>query len=100
MKLPLDPRLPIIVNDIIAPLSKRLYELFRQFAIAHNDSYYWDASGTAAPTSGTWAQGDKCKNTAPVESGSAGSKYVITGWVCVTSGSPGTWKEMRVLTGG
>jgi hypothetical protein len=54
---------------------------------------------TAAPTSGSWAVGDQVKNSAPAEAGSAGSKYVITGWICVSSGSPGTWKEMRCLTG-
>ena len=29
MKLPLDPRLPIIQSDTIRPLTQRLYELFR-----------------------------------------------------------------------
>lgn len=57
------------------------------------------ASGTAAPTTGAWVQGDILRNSAPVELGVAGSKYVITGWICVASGSPGTWREMRSLTG-
>ena len=55
---------------------------------------------TAAPTGGDNRAGDIVRNTAPAELGSAGSKYIITGWICVTSGSPGTWKQMRVLTGG
>lgn len=59
-----------------------------------------DGTFTAAPTGGEWAQGDLIPNSAPAELGSAGSKYVILGWVCVASGSPGTWKECRVLTGG
>jgi len=40
---------------------------------------------TGAPTSGTWKVGDKAMNTAPSASG-----YI--GWVCVTAGTPGTWK--------
>jgi hypothetical protein len=54
---------------------------------------------TAAPTTGTHAQGDIVWKSAPVEAGAGGSKYVILGWVCTVSGTPGTWLEMRVLTG-
>jgi hypothetical protein len=42
-------------------------------------------SGTAAPTTGEWARGDKRLNSAP----SAGG---FVGWVCTTGGTPGTWK--------
>jgi len=54
---------------------------------------------TAAPTTGVNAQGDYVRNSAPVVAGSGGSQYVITGWICVTSGEPGTWVECRTLTG-
>jgi hypothetical protein len=54
---------------------------------------------TAAPTTGSYQQGDKVWNTTPTELGAASSKYVILGWVCVAAGSPGTWVEMRTLTG-
>lgn len=54
---------------------------------------------TAAPTSGTWMQGDFVKNSAPSELGAAASKYVIEGWTCVVSGTPGTWVQKRFLTG-
>jgi len=47
-----------------------------------NKAHYY---GTAAPTSGTWNQGDIVWNTQP----SAGGNI---GWVCVAGGSPGTWK--------
>jgi hypothetical protein len=46
--------------------------------------------GTAAPTSETWAVGDLCYNTTPAAAG-----YV--GWVCVTAGTPGTWKGFGVI---
>ena len=56
-------------------------------------------ASTAAPTTGDYAQGDFVRNSTPSEAGSAGSKYVIVGWVCVAGGTPGTWKECRFLTG-
>ena len=46
--------------------------------------------GSAAPTTGTWKRGDVVMNTAP----SAGG---VPGWVCVTAGTPGTWKSMAAL---
>lgn len=54
---------------------------------------------TAAPTTGAWAQGDMVWNSTPAEAGGAGSKYVTLGWICTAGGTPGTWREMRVLTG-
>lgn len=54
---------------------------------------------SAAPTTGKHAQGDIVKNLAPAESGAASSKYVIQGWQCIVGGEPGTWVEMRYLTG-
>lgn len=46
--------------------------------------------GAAAPTTGTWAVGDKRYNTAPAAAGTPG-------WVCTTAGTPGTWKAMANL---
>jgi hypothetical protein len=40
---------------------------------------------TAPPTAGVWNVGDMVYNSAPVAGGSMG-------WVCVTAGTPGTWK--------
>lgn len=54
---------------------------------------------TAAPTSGTWTQGDFITNKTPTELGAAASKYVVLGFVCVASGTPGTFVQARVLTG-
>lgn len=41
--------------------------------------------GTAAPTAGTAARGDIVWHRSPVAAGHIG-------WICVTAGSPGTWK--------
>lgn len=56
-------------------------------------------TGTAAPTAGTWAQGDFVANSNCTELGTASSKYVVMGWVCVAGGTPGTWVQSRTLTG-
>ena len=42
------------------------------------------------PTTGTWARGDWCMNTAATSGGTPG-------WVCTTAGTPGTWKAMANL---
>lgn len=57
--------------------------------------------GSAAPTSaeGAFVRGDRVFATAPAVEGTAGSQYVTTGWICTLGGSPGTWVEMRALTG-
>jgi len=46
--------------------------------------------GTAAPASGTWVAGQIVYNSAPAAGG-------VPGWVCVTGGTPGTWKAQAVL---
>jgi len=56
-------------------------------------------SKAAIPTTGTYAQDDIVWKSGMAEAGAASSKYVIIGWVCVAGGTPGTFKEMRVLTG-
>jgi len=45
---------------------------------------------TAAPTTGTWAVGDRVWNTAPAANGTMG-------WVCTTAGTPGTWKTFGTI---
>ena len=61
---------------------------------------HYNAAATA-PTGSTVAYqlGDKVWNTTPTELGVAPNKYLIIGYVCVAAGTPGTWREMRVLTG-
>lgn len=56
-------------------------------------------ASSGAPTAGTYQRGDFVRNSAPSELGSAGSKYVITGWLCTVAGTPGTWVACRSLTG-
>lgn len=45
--------------------------------------------GSAAPTTGTWIQGDLIINTAVISFGNIG-------WICRTGGTPGTWQSWGV----
>jgi hypothetical protein len=56
---------------------------------------------TAIPTSSvvSYARGDKVWKSNVTVQGTALSQYVVIGWVCTASGTPGTWVEMRTLTG-
>jgi len=56
-------------------------------------------AATAAPTTGAHKHGDFVRNSSPGELGTADTKYVIEGWLCVASGEPGAWVEKRFLTG-
>jgi hypothetical protein len=49
------------------------------------------AFGSAVPTTGDYNQGDIIFNNAPTAGG-------FVGWVCVTSGTPGTWKTFGVIS--
>ena len=57
--------------------------------------------GRVAPdaASGRWARGSIRYHEAPVEAGPPGQRYTLLGWRCVADGTPGTWVEMRTLTG-
>jgi hypothetical protein len=99
MKLQTDPILPADQAGLVFALRN----LLRRTAAAVNGLAEGriDASDafTAAPAAGIWQRGDFVRNSAPVEMGTAGSKYVIYGFICVTSGTPGVWRECRFLTG-
>ena len=45
----------------------------------------------AAPTTGTWAQGDVVIDNTPSSGGNIG-------WVCTTAGTPGTWKTFGTIS--
>ena len=98
MKLTLDVRVPQNYDKA------RLTELFRDIQTQLNmlseegiDAHY--GAKTSVPTTGVGKKGDFVRNQTPSEAGSVSSKYVVLGWVCVASGTPGTWREARVLTG-
>lgn len=102
MKLLENPILP--QGEDARRLAFRLQQLFRQTNQQVNLISEGRLGGvtnamTAAPTTGTWALGDFVRNSAPAEAGTAGSKYVVFGWIAVAAGTPGTWVQCRFLTG-
>jgi hypothetical protein len=101
MKLNEDPVLPPIAGPTFAPFLKQLLASIARQVNGSTEGRIAPihAANTAAPTTGDWMQGDVVRNSTPTELGSAGSRYVITGWVCVASGTPGTWVATRALTG-
>lgn len=105
MRLPPKILLPFPASEYENQLNRVLYQEIEDISKQVNDltegRIFADHSAmTAKPTTGTFYRGDVLRNSAPEELGAAGSKYVITGWVCVVSGTPGTWVEARALTGG
>ncbi|MES2950287.1 MAG: hypothetical protein V4858_17225 [Pseudomonadota bacterium] len=105
MSLQQEPNLPQNPDTPYAKaLNYSLKELFRSIArqvnaLGGGRIGGTDNASTAAPTTGMYAVGDFVRNSAPTELGSASSKYVILGWVCTVSGTPGTFLQCRVLTG-
>ena len=96
MKLNTTPR--VHINDPV--LQRELREHATQVNLLSEGRIAAEyAATTAAPTTGTHARGDFVRNSEPSELGTASSKYVIFGWLCVTGGEPGTWVQCRFLTG-
>jgi hypothetical protein len=47
------------------------------------------------PAAGNYAKGDVMLNRAPfVQTDTAGVEWIVYGWKCVTTGTPGTWKTL------
>jgi hypothetical protein len=47
-------------------------------------------NGTSVPTSGIFATGDICWNTAPTRGG-------FVGWICIVGGNPGEWSPFGAI---
>lgn len=75
--------LPIRVNT-------SQFELNSDFCNAFKFGNKLHRYGSGPPTTGTYNQGDITWNTAPAAAGKIG-------WVCVTGGTPGTWKAFGAI---
>ena len=96
MRLPANPTLANVSPDLLRLISKITSQLN---AITEGQAAAVHSALTAAPTTGSWAVGDFVLNSSPSVAGAGGSQYIIHGWRCTVSGTPGTWVEMRTLTG-
>jgi len=105
MKLIENPQLPIGPDSAYGrDLNYALAQIFRAIAqkvnlLADGRVAGSDFVASSVPTTGTFTQGDFIRNSAPAEAGTAGSKYILAGWMCEVGGSPGTLRECRYLTG-
>lgn len=100
MRLSTDARMP--QNGDMRALVTRLNEIHRDVANQLNgiSEGALRASNNASPTMpavGPYALGDFVRNSAPAELGTAGSKYVVFGWICLAA--PATFVQQRFLTG-
>lgn len=100
MKLSPDIRIPDVS---VGAAVTAIRDEFRRHAIQVNqvsegriDGHY--NARSSIPT-GAGANGDKVWKAPVSEEGAVQARYVIIGWICTASGDPGTWREMRVLTG-
>lgn len=100
-----DPRLPIpgspnYEKNLYNRLTNQLRDIANQLNMLSEGHIQAVTNAmTVAPTAGTFQVADKIWNSSPSELGSGGSKYIIIGWICSVAGTPGTWLQMRVLTG-
>lgn len=106
MRVPTNAGLPSPKDgvDYLQQLVSKLTSLWANMAIQVNAASEGQIQGaynalTAPPTTGDHQKGDFIRNSAPAELGTAGAKYVVTGWICSAAGTPGTWLQCRVLTG-
>lgn len=89
MKLNIAERLPLEYNrDFLIALFRQLENQVNALAEGRITARHFTA--TSAPTTGTFQVGDIVWNTTPAASGTIG-------WVCVTAGSPGTFKTFGAI---
>lgn len=82
-------------NDVNEYIWKEWFRQVRDRLINLTNSNF----GTAAPVAGTYTKGSVVVNSNKTELGTVGNKYVIQEWLCTVAGTPGTWVQVRTLTG-
>jgi hypothetical protein len=87
------------VADIVRALCSQVSNLSEGRLSAR----YYNATVIPSATAMPGAVGDIVWDSNTTVRGSVApgvaASYVRLGWVCTVSGAPGTWQEMRVLTG-
>jgi len=67
-----------------------IIQMGNHYNIYRNENIRSNIYAATYPTVGRWQQGDRVWNALPA----AGN---VPGWICTTSGTPGTWKAMAIL---
>lgn len=102
MRVQTQLRLPGEDNQLTRHLTKSWAEMTTQLNQLSEGQIVAATNAATAPPTGSavnYNQGDFIRNLTPTVLGTAGSQYVIMGWVCTVSGAPGTWAQSRTLTG-
>lgn len=99
MKLSLANRIP---RDYNAATFQEIVRFLEEQSNLHAEGKLRARHGamTAAPTIGNWEKGDFVWNSSPSATSDAQADYVVIGWMCTTSGTPGTWTQIRGLSEG
>jgi hypothetical protein len=86
MKLPTNINLSQDAHQLSVQLTSILRDINQQInGITDGNVFAVHSARVAAPTTGTFAQGDFIRNKTP-----SGATPVF-GWICTVSGTPGTW---------
>lgn len=102
MRVQTELRLPVDLTQLIRHLNEEWRSAITQLNQLSEGQINAATNAAPAPPTGSvvnYNQGDFIRNSAPTVLGTAGSQYVVMGWVCVASGAPGTWVASRTLTG-
>ncbi len=88
-KLALKDRVPREYNpQIFVEIVRQIEAQLNQLTEGRASAYH--GSATAAPSTGDWVKGDWVKNSNPTSGG-------YFGFVCITTGTPGTWKGFGTI---
>jgi hypothetical protein len=103
-----EPQLPATgATGILANVIVALNKYLKQVQVQVNGNADGKISAATSASNGpppansitVYAAGDFIRNNAPSQTGTAGSMYVILGWLCIAPGKPGTWVACRCATG-
>lgn len=98
-KISPDIRIPEAPGGMVTAIRDVLRRIATQINLVSEGRVDGAYNAVDAIPTGAGKNGDFVRKRTVTEAGAAGSKYVIIGFVCTASGNPGTWREMRVLTG-
>ncbi len=104
MKLWLDQKVPAEYNKaVIADIVRSICNTTNQLSEERISAKYQAQASVPSGTAVSYAVGDFVRDSNATVRGSVApgvaASYVRLGWICTASGTPGTFQEVRVLTG-
>ena len=105
MKLDVNPRLAMRISkeseirDLVYHLQRHLTAIATEVNLLAEGAIEGRYAATDTAPTGVGKNADIIWRKTVSEAGTAGSKYVHVGHICVASGDPATWVPIRWLTG-